>query len=61
VRGILVVRSATIGAELLRRNADGSWPERAETIETGELVLNSIAFRCALTDLYRTTRLYGKG
>ncbi|MBV9777900.1 MAG: Uma2 family endonuclease [Acetobacteraceae bacterium] len=57
VREILVSRSATIGAELLRRNADGTWPERAEAIEEGELALDSIGFRCALTDIYRTTRL----
>jgi len=57
VREILIVRSATIGAELLRRDADGTWPERAETIEEGELALDSLGFRCALTDIYRTTRL----
>jgi Uma2 family endonuclease len=55
---ILVVRSATIWAEVLRRNADDTWPERAQAIEEGELVLDSIRFRCALTDIYRTTRLY---
>jgi Uma2 family endonuclease len=60
VREILILRSATIGAEVLRRNPDGTWPERAETIEAGELVLDSIAFRCALTDIYRTTRLYAE-
>ena len=57
VREILILRSATIGAELLRRDADGTWPERAQAIEEGELALDSIGFRCALTEIYRTTRL----
>jgi Uma2 family endonuclease len=58
VREILILRSATIGAELLRRNADGTWPERAQAIEKGDLALDSVGFRCALIDVYRTTRLY---
>ncbi|MDQ2736685.1 MAG: Uma2 family endonuclease [Pseudomonadota bacterium] len=55
---ILVLRAASIGAELLRRNPDGTWPERPEGIEDGELVLKSIEFRVRLTDIYRTTRLH---
>jgi Uma2 family endonuclease len=54
---ILVVRTVTIGAELLRRNPDGTWPERPETIEEGDLVLDSIDFRAPVAALYRTTRL----
>ena len=57
VREILVVRSTAIGAELLRRNADGSWPEQPTTIEDGDLELDSIGFRVSLAALYRTTRL----
>ena len=57
VREILVVRSATIGADLLRRSADGSWPERAETLTEGVLRLDSIGFAVPLAALYRTTRL----
>jgi Uma2 family endonuclease len=58
VREILVVRSASIGVELLRRNDDGTWPERPEAIDDGELTLGSIGFRANLIDLYRTTRLH---
>lgn len=57
VREILVLHSAVIKVELLRREADQSWPERAETIETGDLVLESIGFRAPLADIYRTSRL----
>jgi Uma2 family endonuclease len=54
---ILIVRSVTIGADLLRRNPDGTWPERPETIEEGDVVLDSIGFRAPIAALYRTTRL----
>ncbi len=57
VREILVMRTASIGAELLRRNPDGTWPERPESIVDGELLLDSIGFRVPLADIYRTTRL----
>ncbi len=57
VREVLVLRSDAIGADLLRRAPDGTWPERAETIEVGELVLESIGFRAPLADFYRTSRL----
>jgi Uma2 family endonuclease len=61
VQEILIVRSATAGAELLRRNPDSTWPERPQAIEQGELALNSIDFRVPLTALYRTTRLARSG
>jgi Uma2 family endonuclease len=57
VREILVVRTATIGAELLRRNPDGTWPKRPAIVEEGELVLDSIGLRTPLAAIYRTTRL----
>jgi Uma2 family endonuclease len=58
VAEILVLRTAAVGAELLRRRADGAWPERPEAVEAGgELVLESLGFRAPLADLYRTTRL----
>lgn len=57
VHEILVVKTAGIGAELLRRNADGTWPKRALTIESGEFVLECIDFRAFIEALYRTTRL----
>ena len=57
VREILVLRSTSIGAELLRRNADGTWPEQPMAIEDGDLMLETIGFRVPLAALYRTTRL----
>ncbi|MGH7104466.1 MAG: Uma2 family endonuclease [Acetobacteraceae bacterium] len=58
VNEILIVRTASIGAELLRRKADGSWPKQPARIDAGgELILESIGFRAPLTAIYRTTRL----
>ncbi len=57
VKEILVLKTAAIGAELLRRNPDGSWPKRPMSVEEGELTLESIGFRVALEAVYRTTRL----
>ncbi|WP_036262901.1 Uma2 family endonuclease [Methylocapsa aurea] len=57
VQEILVLKTASIGAELLRRNQDGSWPSKPLTIETGELTLESIGFGIPLAAAYRTTRL----
>ena len=54
---ILVVRAAAIGTELLRRNGDGTWPERPLSIQDGELTLESLGFSVPLIALYRTTRL----
>ena len=55
VREILVLSSITVGADLLRRSADGSWPQNPETILEGDLILGSIGFRMPLADIYRTT------
>ena len=60
VREIVVLRTVSIGAELLRRRADGSWPRTPEAIEAGKLVLESIGFKAPLAALYRTTRLAGR-
>jgi len=60
VREIVVRRTVSIGADLLRRCPDGSWPRTPEAIEAGDLVLESIGFRAPLTALYRTTRLAGR-
>jgi Uma2 family endonuclease len=58
VKEILVLHTAAIGADLLRRNPDGTWPERPITLGPGEdLVLDSIGFRAPLTTAYATTRL----
>lgn len=57
VTEILVVDRVSIRAHLLRRGAEGNWPERAAVIEEGDLELHSIDFRVPLAALYRRTRL----
>jgi Uma2 family endonuclease len=57
VKEILVVDSVRIRAHLLRRDAQGNWPERPTVIEDGELELVSIDFRVPLAALYRRTRI----
>lgn len=57
VREILVLNSIMVGADVLRRHADGTWPQDSETILDGDLILESIGFRVPLADTYRTTHL----
>jgi Uma2 family endonuclease len=57
VQEILVIRTASIGAQLLRRTPDGSWPDVPLAIEAGELVLESIGFRLPIAALYAGTWL----
>jgi Uma2 family endonuclease len=62
VREILLVRSTDMGAELLRRNDDSSWPEQPELIGgAGELRLDAIDFRTPLGAFYEETHLRGGG
>ncbi len=60
VREILVLKTASIGAELLRRSPDGSWPEQPLILAGGELAIESIGLRIPLAAIYRTTRLAPK-
>ena len=57
VQEILILKTASIGAELLRRNQDRSWPNQPLSIATGDLTLESIGFHVPLAAAYRTTRL----
>ncbi|MBV8397205.1 MAG: Uma2 family endonuclease [Acetobacteraceae bacterium] len=57
VQEILVVRTAEIRADLLRRSPDGTWPERPAELRGGDLELTSVGFRAGLAALYRTTHL----
>jgi Uma2 family endonuclease len=58
VHELVVVHSTRIEAELLGRNADGSWPEQPEIIGAGDtLRLATIEFSTQLAALYRTTAL----
>jgi len=56
VREILVLRTTTIHADLLRRFPDGSWPAEPEIIESGTIRLGSIDMAFDLAEAYRTTR-----
>jgi len=60
VQEILVVHSIRMRVELLRRQADGSWPEEPLLIEAdGTLTLDGAGLTCALPELYRGTHLTG--
>jgi hypothetical protein len=54
---IVVLSSVFLRADVLCRLADGSWPDKPEVIESGDLMLDSIGFRAPLPAIYRTTRL----
>lgn len=58
VREILIVHTARVKAELLRRRGDGCWPEQAEEIGPGGAVtLESIGFAIPIAQIYVRTRL----
>lgn len=57
VREILVLRSDRLAADLLRRGADGSWPDRTTSVAGDTLELASIGFSLSLAELYRPTGL----
>ena len=58
VREILAVPTTRIEAELLRRGADGNWPEDPDTLTgTETLMLRSIGYATPLAAFYRTTAL----
>jgi hypothetical protein len=58
VREIAVVHSTRVLAEVLRRGADGHWPEDPEEINRdGTLRLDSIDFACPMRDVYAQTYL----
>ena len=58
VREILAVRSTRMEVELLRRDAEGNWPETAVLVRPPDLLeLFSIGFQIQVADLYRTSGL----
>jgi Uma2 family endonuclease len=58
VQEILIVQSTRIEAQLLRRQADGSWPPDPVTIGAdGDLALTSIGFTAPLAAAYAKTYL----
>lgn len=54
---VAIPRTAEIGGDLLRRNPDGTWPDKPLSLDRGALVLESIDFRGELSAFYRATRL----
>jgi len=58
VQEILVLHTAEIRADLLRRQADGLWPDNPLPIVAGgEVMLQSIGFPAPLVAFYRTSGL----
>lgn len=62
VMEILIVDSTKAEATLVRRGADGSWPQEPTVIPAGgTIALTSIGFEVALAEVYRDTHLAGGG
>jgi hypothetical protein len=57
VREILILHTAAIAAELLRRGPDLLWPREPSRVSEGALTLDSISLTVPLAALCRTTRL----
>ena len=58
VREILLVRASRMEAELVRRRADGNWPEKPVVLRGEDsLTLDCIGLRAPLAAFYRTTGL----
>ena len=58
VMEILLVESEEVGAELLRRRSDGSWPEDPESFEPGSGIrLESIGLEVPIAEIYVGTHL----
>jgi Uma2 family endonuclease len=55
LREILVIRTASVGVELLRRGEDGAWPDQPLAITGGEFTLSSIGLSLTVPALYRGT------
>jgi Uma2 family endonuclease len=58
VSEILAIRSTRVEVEVLRRAADGSWPESPVIVRPPEVLeLTSLGFATPVADLYRTAGL----
>jgi hypothetical protein len=58
VTEIVILRSTSIAAEILRRGPDGAWPPQPDILDAdGEIRLDSIGFAVPLRSVYRTTGL----
>jgi len=55
VREILVLHTAEIRADLLRREDDGTWPDNPQVLQAGDIVaLESIGLSAPIAAFYRT-------
>jgi len=53
---IVIVDSVAVGAEILRRQPDGTWPEQPEFVSgDGALRIAAIGFAVPLREVYRTS------
>lgn len=53
MREVLILRSVEIGAEVLRRGQDGSWPDDPDLLGPDDMLrLDSLEFALPLRDLY---------
>jgi Uma2 family endonuclease len=58
VSEILIIHSTRVAAELLRREADGQWPDEPMALGPDDTIsLTSIGFTTPLISIYRTTFL----
>jgi Uma2 family endonuclease len=55
LREILVIRTASVGVDLLRRGDDDNWPDRPLAITAGAFTLSSIDLNLLVAALYRGT------
>jgi Uma2 family endonuclease len=55
LREILVIRTTSVGVDLLLRGDDGKWPEGPLAITTGAFTLSSIDLSLPVAALYRGT------
>ena len=53
VREILVIHTASVRGDVLRRGADGAWPDDVTQITQGDFTLASIGLNVPLGVLYR--------
>jgi len=60
VQVILVLKTASIGAELLLPHQDGSCPSQPLSLDACGLTLESIGFNLPLAAAHRTTRFAAK-
>jgi Uma2 family endonuclease len=61
LREILVIRTVSVGVELLRRGDDDVWPDKPLSIADGEFTLSSIGLHLAVASLYRGTGMADSG